>query len=102
MILLINRLQKNLISFKKHIILLESFFNSNIEEIKNNTKSFKTILKNHFKENDGIVDSSTFCFQNFNQKYYQDMLKDLTKSCFYRDDLHSLEIIFYRILLNLS
>lgn len=59
-----------------------------ISEIFKNKNIYKFIrsLKDDFKKKDGITDSIRTCLYNFKYNSYRDMLNDLTKPEFIRDD----------------
>ncbi len=75
-------------SFLRDIINLEEHFKMDISEIFKNKNIYKFIrsLKDDFKKKDGITDSIRTCLYNFKYNSYRDMLNDLTKPEFIRDD----------------
>ena len=90
---------KKSISFKQDIKVVESFFNVPIDTVLEKPDEFKNQLKNSFNEKNGIIDSINFCFNNYKNKFYRNILNNLIKPDFLKE---SLENIFHSILIRLE
>ena len=75
-------------SFIKDIFSLEKYFKTSIEIIseKKTLSKFYNSLKDEFKQEDGVTDSIRTCFANYEDKSYRDLLADLIKPDFIRED----------------
>ena len=87
-------------SFIQDIKLLEKRFDSNIEDICFECKSLKSGLKRAFNIHSGITDSINTCLINHKSKISRDMLHDLTKPKFLKEDEEFQELIQYFIITN--
>jgi hypothetical protein len=83
----LNVIQKNSISFKKDIIILQNNFNIDIELIFAAPSMLKKMLKDTFNERDGLSDSISTCLKNFNNKIYKKMLDLLTRPIFLQEHI---------------
>ena len=86
-------------SFKQDIKLLESFFNVTIGIVLDSPKDYINKLKNSLNEKNGIIDSINFCFNNYKNKFYRNILYNLITPDFLKEPL---ENIFYSILIRLE
>lgn len=73
-------------SFLNDIILMEKYFNSNINDIFKNPNIYKNHLKTAFEARDGIDDSIRTCLYNYDSPLYRIHLKNLTKTEFYSNN----------------
>ena len=83
-----NESKKNSKSFIQDILFLEKFFKISITEIfdSKTLNNLYNSLKDEFKQEDGVTDSIRTCFANFKDKSYRDILDNLTKPDFIRED----------------
>ena len=87
-------------SFIQDIKLLEKRFDLNIEDICFECKSLKSGLKKAFNIHSGITDSINTCLINHKSKISRDILHDLTKLKFLKEDEEFQELIQYFIITN--
>ena len=85
-------------SFGNDIIFLEKHFSCDISVIKDKSVSLMTSL-NNFRMSNGITDSIQTCLNNFKSKFYKNLLRDITKPVFIRDDEEFQELLQYIILI---
>ena len=89
-------------SFIKDILSLEKYFKTSIELI-SETKTLSKLynsLKDEFKQEDGVTDSIRTCFANYEDKSYRDLLADLIKPDFIREDEEFQLLLQYIIITN--
>ena len=72
-------------SFQKDIILLQTYFGIDIEVILTRPVGLKPILREAFRETDGLVDSISYCLHYINNKHYRNLLNFLIKPHFLLD-----------------
>jgi len=89
-------------SFIKDIFSLEKYFKTSIEIIseKKTLSKFYNSLKDEFKQEDGVTDSIRTCFANYEDKSYRDLLADLIKPDFIREDEEFQLLLQYFIITN--
>ena len=85
-------------SFLQDIKVLEKRFNYGIEDIYLNSLSYKKLLKESFNLRDGIADSINICLSNFKSKIFKNMLNNLIKPEFIREDEDFQELLQYLII----
>ena len=90
-----NRLSK---SFFQDINVLEKRFRSNIEDICLEIDYYKKLLKCSFSLGDGISDSINTCFVKYKSKTYKNILDDLIKPDFIRQEDEFEELLQYLII----
>ena len=73
-------------------------FNYGIEDIYLNSLSYKKLLKESFNLRDGIADSINICLSNFKSKIFKNMLNNLIKPEFIREDEDFQELLQYLII----
>ena len=83
-----NTIKKNSKSFLRDIVNLEEHFKMDISQIfeKKNIRKLRLSLSDDFKKEDGVTDSIRTCLSNFKLKTSRDMLDDLVKPEFIRED----------------
>ena len=87
-------------SFTQDIKLLEKRFNSNIQDIYFECNSLKITLKKAFNSQSGLTDSINTCLINHKSKISMDMLHDLIKPKFIKEDEEFQELIQYFLITN--
>ena len=87
-------------SFKKDITLLEEIYNKDILVITQNAKNLEKELIDKFQANDGITDSIRTCLFNYKDKTHSEMLDDLIKPNFIRDDEEFQNLLQYFIIMD--
>ena len=87
-------------SFKKDITLLEEFYKKDIIVIIQNAKNLEKNLLEKFQDTDGITDSIRTCLSNYKDKIYSEMLDDLIKPKFIRDDEEFQSLLQYFIIMD--
>ena len=80
-------------SFLQDIKVLEKRFNYGIEDIYLNSLSYKKLLKESFN-----LDSINICLSNFKRKIFKNMLNNLIKPEFIREDEDFQELLQYLII----
>ena len=93
---------KNSKSFIQDILFIENFFKININELDEKKTFFKlhNSLSDDFKQEDGLSDSIRTCLYNFNSKIYRNILDDLTKPDFIREEEEFQNLIQYFLITN--
>ena len=90
-----NRLSK---SFFQDIKILEKRFQSNIGDICLEVNSYKRFLKCSFSLSDGISHSINTCLINYKSKSYKNILDNIIKPDFIRQDEEFQELLQYLII----
>ena len=90
-----NRLSK---SFIQDIKVLENRFRSKIVDICLELKSYRKLLKSNFYLKDGITDSVNICLIKFKSKSFKNILDNLIKPDFIRQDEEFQELLQYLII----
>ena len=81
---------------------MENHFNYEISAIYENPLNFKKLLKKRSTIPDGILDSINSFLKNYKSKTYKNMLEELTKSQFIKDDEEFQELLQYLIIAGYS
>ena len=81
---------------------MENRFNYEISAIYENPLNFKKLLKKRSTIPDGILDSINSCLKNYKSKTYKNMLEELTKPQFIKDDEEFQELLQYLIIAGYS
>ena len=84
-------------SFGNDIIFLEKHFSCDIGVIKEKSVSLMTSL-NNFSMSNGVTDSIRTCLNNYKSKFYKNILREITKPVFIRDDEEFQELLQYFII----
>ena len=82
------------------IKVLERRFHSKIGDIYLECNSYKKIIKKSFEQRDGITDSINTCLDKFKSKTYKNLLDNLIKPEFIRQDEEFQELLQYLIITN--
>ena len=90
-----NRLSK---SFIQDIKVLENRFRSKIVDICLELKTYRKLLKSNFYLKDGITDSVNICLIKFKSKSFKNILDNLIKPDFIRQDEEFQELLQYLII----
>ena len=85
-------------SFVQDIKVLEHRFLSKIGDIYLECNSYKKIIKKSFEQRDGIADSINTCLDKFKSKTYKNLLDNLIKPEFIRQDEEFQELLQYLII----
>ena len=91
-----NRFSK---SFFQDIKVLEKRFNSKIGDIYSELDSLRKLLKRSFDLSDGITESINTCLINFKSKKFKNILDNLIKPDFIREDEDFQEILQYLLII---
>jgi hypothetical protein len=94
---------KNSKSFVKDIISIQKHFNTDTLSFTNsdNIKSFKNSFSRRFSQEDGLTDTIRMCLSNIKKKFYKNLLNELTKPAFIREDDSNQELFQYFIITGL-
>ena len=85
-------------SFFQDIKVLEKRFHSNIDAICLEIDYYKKLLKCSFSLGDGIADSINTCFVKYKSKTYKNILDNLIKPDFIRQEDEFQELLQYLII----
>ena len=80
------------------IKVLENRFRSKIADICLELKSYRKLLKSNFYLKDGITDSVNICLIKFKSKTFKNILDNLIKPDFIRQDEEFQELLQYLII----
>ena len=86
-------------SFFQDIKVLEKRFNSKIGDIYSELDSLRKLLKRSFDLSDGITESINTCLINFKSKKFKNILDNLIKPDFIREDEEFQELLQYLIII---
>ena len=80
-------------SFQKDILLLQAQFGIDIAVIFTKPLALRALIRQTFRETDGICDSVTFCLTNIKKKYYKNLLNYLIRPEFFQEYLDQMNEI---------
>ncbi len=87
-------------SFKKDIDMLEDFYKKDISVIHKDAKKLEMEFLKKFQTNDGISDSIRLCLINYREEIYREMLDNIIKPEFIRDDEEFQDLLQYLIIID--
>ena len=87
-------------SFKKDIALLEDHYKKDILFIRKNAQNLGMEFVKKFQATDGITDSIRTCLENYKDKSYIEILDNLIKPEFIREDEDFQKILQYFIIMD--
>jgi len=77
-------------SIKKDFCIIENFFNSKIDIISKNCKTYKIILKKQLSiKNNGICNTILYCLNNIKIKFFKNFLNLITRVDFYNNNSYT-------------
>ena len=87
----LGNIRKNSQSFARDILLLENYFNKNINVIFANPTLLKLDFKKLLEENDGITYSINLCLRNIKLQTYRKIIYDLIRPAFLAEYINQLQ-----------
>jgi hypothetical protein len=87
-------------SFKKDIAMLEEFYKKDISVIHKDAKKLEMEFLKKFQTNDGISDSIRLCLINYREEIYREMLDNIIKPEYIRDDEEFQDLLQYLIIID--
>ena len=87
-------------SFKKDIALLEDHYKKDILFIRKNAQNLGMEFVKKFQATDGITDSIRTCLENYKDKSYIEILDNLIKPEFIREDEDFQKLLQYFIIMD--
>ena len=87
-------------SFKKDIAMLEDLYKKDISVIHKDAKKLEMEFLKKFQTNDGISDSIRLCLSKYREEIYREMLDNIIKPEFIRDDEEFQDLLQYLIIID--